>query len=211
MINLYVYRHVTYDSFLLGFLYIINMDLMVSDKNVLINFIKDFVFILNKLNIKYIIVSGFVAISHGRSRGTEDIDIIIENLSKEKFVELNDELDKNGFETLQGVNGEELFEDYLEDKLSIRYVRKGEFLPEMELKMAQDELDKDQLTNRTKLPLTGLDFYFSTIETNLAFKEELLKSPKDLADAKHLRIIYGDKINETEVERIKKLIIKCRF
>ena len=187
------------------------MDLMVSDKNVLTSFIRDFVLILDKLKIQYIVVSGFVAISHGRSRGTEDIDMIIENVSKEKFTELNNELDTNDFETLQGVSGEELFEDYLEDKLSIRYVRKGEFLPEMELKMAQDELDEDQIKHRTKLPLTGLDFYFSTIETNLAFKEELLKSPKDLADAKHLRLVYGDKIDEDEVNRIKELIVKCRF
>ena len=184
---------------------------MVSDKNVLTSFIQDFVLILDKLKIQYIIVSGFVAISHGRSRGTEDIDMIIEKVSKEKFIEMNDELDKSGFEALQGVSGEELFEDYLEDRLSIRYVRKGEFLPEMELKMVQDELDEDQIKNRTKLPLTGLDFYFSTIETNLAFKEGLLKSPKDLADAKHLRIIYGKKVNEDEVKRIKELIIKCRF
>jgi len=187
------------------------MDIMVSDKNVLVSFIKDFICALDKLKIKYIIVSGFVAISHGRSRGTEDIDMIIEKISKEQFVELNNDLDKNGFEALQGENGEELFEDYLEDNLSLRYVRKGEFLPEMELKIAKDELDEDQIANRTKLPLTGLDFYFSTIETNLAFKEELLKSPKDLEDAKHLRIVYGEKINEEEVKRIKELIIKCRF
>jgi len=203
--------HSACDSFLLGFLYILCMDLMVSDKNILVSFIKDFVSVLDKLSVEYIIVSGFVAISHGRSRGTEDIDIIIEKISKEKFVELNSSLDESNFEALQGENGEELFDDYLQDNLGLRYVRKGEFLPEMELKMVKDELDEDQLKNRTKLPLTGLDFYFSTIETNLAFKEELLKSPKDFADAKHLRIVYGEKINEEEVKRIKELIIKCRF
>ena len=39
---------------------------------------------------------------------------------------------------------------------------------------------------------------------NIVFKEELLKSPKDIEDAKHLRIIYKDKISETLINDIKK-------
>lgn len=52
--------------------------------------------------------------------------------------------------------------------------------------------------------MTGLDIYFSSIEMNIAFKEELLKSEKDLDDAKHLRIVYGSKVNNLEIEKIKK-------
>ena len=33
---------------------------------------------------------------------------------------------------------------------------------------------------------------------HIAFKEELLKSPKDLEDSRHLRIVYSEKINEEE-------------
>lgn len=186
------------------------MDLEVLDKNILINFIQDFVWVIEKKKIEYIVVSGFVAIAHGRSRGTEDIDMIIKRLDKDKFIDLHSALIKKGFECLQHYNPEEIFE-YLEDNTSIRYVRKGEFLPEMELKFVKDELDEDQLKNKKKLPLTGLDFYFSSIETNIAFKEELLKSPKDLADAKHLRIIYEDNLDEDEIKRIKALINKCRL
>lgn len=46
---------------------------------------------------------------------------------------------------------------------------------------------------------------------NIAFKEELLKSDKDIEDAKHLRIIYGDKIDEKEIEKRKKEIRKLRL
>ena len=56
-----------------------------------------------------------------------------------------------------------------------------------------------------------MNFYFSSIETNIAFKEELLKSPKDLTDAKHLRIIYEDKLNEEEIKKIKVLINTYRL
>ncbi len=61
------------------------------------------------------------------------------------------------------------------------------------------------------MPFTGTDLYFSSIEMNIAFKEELLKSDKDIEDAKHLRIIYGDKIDEKEIEKRKKEIRKLRL
>ena len=73
----------------------------------------------------------------------------------------------------------------------------------MELKLAKDALDDYQIETRKKLPLTGLDFYYSSIEMNLAFKEKLLKSDKDLEDARHLRIIYSDTLDENEIENIK--------
>ena len=70
---------------------------------------------------------------------------------------------------------------------------------------------KEQLKDRRKFPLTGLDIYFSSIETNIAFKEELLKSSKDLDDAKHLRIVYKEEINEDKINEIKQKIRKFRL
>jgi len=183
----------------------------VGDKNLLNEFTGDFVKVIDKNRVKYIIVSGFVAISHGRARGTEDIDIIIERISLQKFEELHKSAVKTGFECLQGEKPEKLFEDYLKENLSLRYVKKGSFVPEIELKLARDLLDEKQLKERKKLPLTGLPFFFSTIETNLAFKEELLKSPKDLEDARHLRVIYSEKLDEDKISEIKRLIRKFRL
>ena len=184
---------------------------IVSDRNLLNKFVTDFVRVLDEHKIEYIIVSGFVAISHGRSRGTEDIDVIIEKLSKDRFFELNNSLISAGFECLQGKNSLDLYEDYLSDFLSIRYVYKGSFVPEMELKFAKDALDEYQLEKKVKLPLTKLPFWFSNIETNIAFKEELLKSPKDIDDSRHLRIIYSNKLDQKEIDTVKKLIKKYRL
>lgn len=47
----------------------------------------------------------------------------------------------------------------------------------MEVKFAKDKLDEEQINARVKLPLTGLDVYFSTVESNIAFKEEYLSGP----------------------------------
>jgi len=176
----------------------------VEDKTLLDKFVEEVASIVEN-HCNYIVVSGFVAIAHGRSRGTEDIDMIIERINKKLFLELNEDFLKAGYEAIQSSSPDELY-DYLLDNCSIRYVKKGTFVPELELKFAKDSLDEDQIKNRVKLPLTGLNIYFSSIESNIAFKEEFLKSDKDMEDAKHLRLIYSDKIDEGEIIRIKKLI-----
>lgn len=188
------------------------MERNVDDKTILDKFTEEFCSIVDK-HCKYIICSGFVAIAHGRSRGTEDIDMIIEKLSKDKFTKLHQDLINHDFICIQSDSPEAVFDIYLSKGISVRYVWKGEghFPPEMEIKFAKDKLDEEQINARVKLPLTGLDVYFSTVESNIAFKEEYLKSDKDMEDARHLRIIYKEKINEDEIYRIKEKIKVMRF
>lgn len=186
------------------------MDRRIKDRNILDDICIKFCKVLEK-HCKYIVVSGFVAISSGRTRGTEDIDLIIERLYINAFEKLHNELTKNGFICMQGHNPKNLYDGYLKENISIRYTFEDNILPEMELKFAKDELDEYQLQNRIKLPITGLDVWFGSVNINIAFKEELLKSDKDLEDAKHLRIVYADKTDEREINRIKQMIIKLRL
>lgn len=180
------------------------MEREVRDLNILNQFCEEFCNIIEK-HCKYIIVPGFVAIASGRTRGTEDIDMITEKVSFEKFNKIFDDLINNNFECIQTLQPKEAY-DYLQDNTSIRFVRKNQFLPEMELKFAKDNLDKYQLDTKTKLEITGLDIWFININVNIAFKEELLKSPKDLEDARHLRIVFSEKVNEEEISKVKQLI-----
>ncbi|MBN1503052.1 hypothetical protein JW930_05900 [Candidatus Woesearchaeota archaeon] len=180
----------------------------MSDKNILDEFCIKFCSIVEK-HCKYIIVSGFVAISSGRVRATEDIDMIIERLSFEKYKQLHDDLVKAGFVCMQSGKAEESY-GYLKGSLAIRYTIKDKPLPNMEVKFAKDELDTYQINTRKKLPLTGLDVWFSSINMNIAFKEELLKSDKDMKDAEHLRKIYPEKVEENEIHKIKKMIKRLR-
>jgi hypothetical protein len=46
---------------------------------------------------------------------------------------------------------------------------------------------------------------------NIAFKEEFLKSEKDIDDAKHLRIIYSDVLDANEIKKIKVEIRRLRL
>lgn len=179
-------------------------------KNLLDKFCVDFCKIVEK-HTDYIIVSGFVAISTGRTRATEDIDMILPPIPFEQFNKLHDELLKKGFVCMQSDDPGVIFNDYLKDNLSVRYTYKDKPLPEMEIKFAKDELDRIQLKTRTKLKLSGLDVWFSSINMNIAFKEEYLKSEKDLEDAKHLRIVFDDIVNESEINEIKKTIRRLRL
>ena len=186
------------------------MDRGVSDRNILDKFAEEVCDIIDK-HARYIVVSGFVAISHGRFRTTEDIDMIIEKISFEKFRELHRDLVRNGFESMQSSKAEDIYE-YLEKGNGVRYVRAGTFLPpEMEIKFAKDELDELQLRTRKKLPFTGLNIWFSSIEMNIAFKEEFLKTDKDIEDARHLRRIYEREIRNEEVDKIRKMIRRLRL
>lgn len=184
----------------------------VDDKTILDKFAEEFCRVVDRY-VSYIVCSGFVAIAHGRARGTEDIDMLVEKISKNKFIELHKELVKKGFECVQSDDAEVIYDDYLSNRVSVRYVMKDKnlFPPEMEIKFPKDKLDEEQIKDRTKLPLTGLDIYFSSIESNIAFKEEFLKSQKDLEDARHLRIIYEGKLDMGKIKRIKEKIKKFRF
>jgi hypothetical protein len=185
------------------------MDRSVSDLNILEKFAINFAKVIEKY-CRYIIVSGFVAIAHGRTRGTEDIDMIIEKVDKQTFQLIHNDLIAAGFECLQGPDSSELYDQYLYPNTNIRYIKKGELVPEMELKLAKDKLDEIQLQERTKLPLTNLPLWFSSIEVNIAYKEEYLKSPKDLEDAEHLRIIYQGQLSVEKIKYWQKLIHQWR-
>ena len=185
------------------------MNREISDRNILDLFCEEFCAIIEK-HCKYIIVSGFLAIASGRTRGTEDIDMIMEKVNLNKWKDIFADLKKAKFICMQTESPEEAYE-YLKDKISIRFTKENRPLPEMEVKFAKDILDEYQLNSRLKLELTGLNVWFSNININIAFKEELLKSPKDLEDARHLRVVYKELVNEQEIKEVKKMIKKLRL
>ena len=88
--------------------------MIIDDLDILSKFTKDFCDIVEK-HTKYVIVSGFLAISSGRSRGTEDIDIIVSKLTLNEFKVLHLELSKKF--SLLHLEGEtiEIIYDYLLD------------------------------------------------------------------------------------------------
>ncbi len=183
---------------------------MAQNKNRLSDLCLRFCRIIEKY-AKYIVVSGFFVISSGRSRATEDIDIIVEFLDFDSFKKMHQNLVENDFACLQSSDPTEIYDSYLKESLPIRYIYSNLIIPNIEMKFAKDELDRYQIAIRKKIKFTEIDVYFGSVEANIAFKEELLKSPKDLADAKFLRIVYQKDINEKEIILFKNMIKKYRL
>ena len=183
---------------------------MTKDYNILEEFCVSFCKIIDKYT-DYIVVSGFFVISSGRSRATEDIDIIIKPLDLDKFILMHKDLEKANFECLQDSNPNKIYTNYLIKNIAVRYFRGTDFIPNIELKFAKDELDYYQLKNRKKIEFTDIDVFFSSVEACIAFKEELLQSPKDIEDANYLKVVYSDYIIKDEIIKIKKMIKKYRL
>lgn len=152
----------------------------------------------------YVLISGYVAILFGRSRGTEDVDFIIEKISKEKFKEFYQDLMSSGFWAISVDDPEELFALLDEEKLGVRFAEKGKVLPNMELKFVKDALDQLALKEKIKVITKEGELYTSKIEMQIAYKRLILKSQKDLEDARHLQKLFN--IPEEKINKFKFLL-----
>lgn len=158
-------------------------------------FVFSFVKILDAQKIKYVIVSGYVAILFGRSRATEDVDMLVEKLDFERFVKLWDELLKS-FDCLNAVSASEAYHDYLKKDSAIRFAEKESFTPNMEFKFCKVELDEFSLKNALKVILNNSALFVSPIELQIAYKL-YLGSEKDIEDAIHLWNVFKSKLDKT--------------
>lgn len=175
----------------------------------------EFTEILNKQKIDYVIVSGYIAILFGRSRNTEDVDLFIEEMPLKKFLGFWKELDKQGFECLNTSNAENAFNDYLQEKLAVRFAVKGSFEPNFELKFPKTKYNKYSLNNKVEVTLNNKKIMTSEIELQIAFKLSL-GSEKDFEDARHLYKVFKEhldinllkkQIKELNVEEKAKMIL----
>lgn len=182
----------------------INKNIIKLDKvmNELDKFVLKFVKILEK-HTDYVIVSGYVAILFGRDRATDDIDIIIPKTDKTKLKLLYDDLIKNGYWCLNSSKLDDLY-DILTSKHSIRFAFKPRVTPNVELKFSKDIYDDIALKKPITIKISNKELKTSFLELQIAYKEEVLKSNKDLEDARHLRIIAKEHLNENLIKEYRK-------
>lgn len=164
-----------------------------KELNSLDKFVIAFCSILNKLNVKYVIIAGYVAILFGRNRNSEDIDIFIDDIDFNKFKTLWAELLKD-FECINTKDMKDAFETYLQEVNQIRFSRKDNPVPNMEIKKAKDSTDWWSLNNRKKVILNNSELFVSPFEIQIAYKL-YLGSEKDIEDARFLYKLFKDKID----------------
>jgi len=172
-------------------------------------FVLDVVHIIER-HANYVIVSGYVTILFGRSRGTEDVDFVVERVSKERFVAMCREALNAGFEFLNPEDCGGLYE-MLEEKMGIRMVRKGEIIPNAEIKFPKDSFHEEALKKRIPLRLNDETLYISPIELQIAYKL-YLGSDKDIEDAVFLYEMFKDYLNWRALdEYAKRLGVEVPF
>ncbi len=161
-----------------------------------------FIEILEK-HTPYVIISGYVAILFGRNRSTEDIDVIIPTCTKEAFFSLHKDLLSHGYWCINVEDIEELY-DLLTSKHSIRFAVEPSLSPNVEIKFAKDHYDSVALQHPLTILIGGKQLKTSLLELQIAYKEEVLKSNKDLEDAKHIREVAEGYLNLALLNHYKK-------
>src|SRR3989338_4413327 len=155
-----------------------------KELNSLDSFTLDFIAALDKLSLRYVIVSGYVAILFGRSRASEDIDIILEKMDRQKFHTLWNSL-KDGFECIITSSEDEAYTNYLQSGLALRFARKGSFIPNIEVKFPKDSLAHLSLQVRKKVLLNGSPLYIGPLEVQIPYKL-YVGSDKNIENARYL-------------------------
>ncbi len=174
--------------------------------NELDRFVLDFVRTLEK-HVGYVIVSGYVSILFGRARATEDIDVLIEKMPKEKFGVLYEDLKREGYWCLNSEDSEEIY-NYLNNGLAVRFALKGESIPNFEVKFARTKLAVEALKDALTAITSSGKINISSLERQIAFKRYYLKSDKDLEDARHLEEVFKGHIDKEKINKYKELIGK---
>lgn len=167
-----------------------------KELNDLDRFVIDFVKVLDRNKIEYVLVSGYVSILFGRSRSSEDIHVIVKKMSKNKFSALWKELSKRNFECIITDNFESAYDKYLTDHTSIRFSRREQPIPNIEFMFPKaEELDNWVLKNGKQVLLNKHLLKISPIELQIAFKL-FLASEKDIEDSRHLYQLFKENLDQ---------------
>ncbi len=176
-----------------------NQQIDIAEKylTALDRFVLDFIHILEQ-KTSYVIVSGYVAILFGRSRGTEDVDILIPRLEKDTFKQLHQMLLAGEYEFLNAENASGLY-DMLTSGMGIRIAKKDQVIPNIELKFLKDDVDRHVLKNRTVVNIPGASLFISPIDIQIAFKI-YLGSEKHIEDAVYLWEIFKSDLDYSRMK-----------
>ena len=138
-------------------------------------------------------MGGYVAILFGRSRGTEDIDLIVRRMEPSEFLLLYNELRGKGYYFVKPGGPSELYR-MLDEGLRVRVTVEGIVIPNFELKFAESELDEYSMDNRVAVVFDDERMYVPPIELQIAYKL-YLGSGKDIEDAVYLWEVFKEHLD----------------
>jgi hypothetical protein len=176
----------------------VSRELSALDKDVL-----EFTRILDACDVNYVIVSGYVAILTGRSRSTEDIDVILESLSKTETEQLVTELKNRGYWGM-AMPLDEMY-SMLSEGSRIRIAEDGEMYPNFETWFVSNDVEREALSNPLTVTFDEGDIEISPLELQIAYKLRLAQASdslngKDFEDALHLYLTFEERFNTEQLE-----------
>ena len=174
--------------------------------NELDQFAIEFTQILEKY-MEYVIISGYVSILLGRTRATEDIDVWIKKVSREKFLQFYKEAISKGVWCINAEDGNEVF-NYLINGDAVRFARDGKAAPNFEIKFPKRKIDEETFTDSIKVILKNGKLRISSLERQIAFKRYYLGTEKDIEDSEHIEETFKGQIDYNKVEKLKPEIEK---
>ena len=179
----------------------IKVDRELSDLDL---FVLDFVDVL-KNHGSYVIVGGYVSILLGRSRSSEDVDLMVPRIGKGEVEKLVSELVQRGFYCLNAEKPSDVY-DYLSGSVAIRFAKKNSVIPNVVVKFAKNKIDEVALNRNVSVLVQGGEIIVSNLEMQISFKENVLKSPKDMEDAGHIRCVAKGHLDYDLIELYKRLL-----
>jgi hypothetical protein len=146
------------------------------------------------LGFNYVIVAGYVAILLGRTRTTDDVDVVVEAASG---AEVAARVARCGFKPLTLESNL----DYEFSHLSVRFYKPPAVLPNFEVKPPRSFYQRYALARRVAVSIAGDVLYVSPLELQIAYKL-WLGSDKDFEDAVFLYAFAKSKgiLNQEELE-----------
>ena len=165
-------------------------------------FVFDFLHVLDKY-CTYVIISGYLPIFFGRTRGTEDVDVFIDHIDEQTFIRFYNELVKENYYFLNPEDEHGLYE-MLTENLGIRAAKKESIIPNIEMKFTKDDIDRFTMENRMEVHVADTNrFFIAPLEVEIPYKL-YLGSEKDIEDAVYLWEIFQKYINKKLIHRFMK-------
>lgn len=177
----------------------ISRELSALDRDVLA-----FTRVLDDCGVDYVIVSGYVAILTGRSRSTEDVDVILESLSKSETTKLVTTLKDRDYWGM-AMPLDEMYSTLGEGD-RIRIAEEGQMYPNFETWFVSNDVEREALSNPLTVEFDEGRISVSPLELQLAYKLRLAQaadslSGKDFEDALHLYLTFEGRFNTEQLER----------
>ena len=179
---------------------------IISDKELsnLDNFAIPFASIIEK-HTKYVFVSGYVSILLGRSRVSEDVDMLVPSMKENEWAGIYEDLIKHEYFCLNADSAKESY-SFLTDQMGVRFAQKGKVVPNMEILFAIKKIQIIAMKTSVLVKVREHKLRISNLELQIAYKEKVLRSPKDMEDAMHLRKLMGISINLQKLNEYEELV-----